>query len=143
MSADRDARSDARDRRADAREQDQPRLDPNVVLDRIGARRDRQNSANDRIHAAHDRRAAAEDRDLAARERSSLVVCELTGAALRGPGLAELEREIVKAERTGQPFVVAFIDVDGLKAVNDAHGHSAGDEVLESVVDTIRGTVRD
>jgi hypothetical protein len=39
MSADRDARFGARDRRADAREQDQPRLDPNVVSDRIGARR--------------------------------------------------------------------------------------------------------
>ena len=76
-------------------------------------------------------------------ERANLVVDALTGAHQRAPGLAELEREIVKARRTGQPFVLAFIDVDGLKAINDTQGHAAGDEVLRQMVAAVKNVVRD
>ena len=34
------------------------------------------------------------------------------------PGTGELAREIARARRTGQPMVVAFIDVNGLKSIN-------------------------
>lgn len=54
----------------------------------------------------------------------------------------ELEREINRAKRTEQPFALAFIDVDGLKARNDSLGHAAGDQLLRQVVDTIRGRMR-
>ncbi|MBI1723461.1 MAG: GGDEF domain-containing protein [Gemmatimonadetes bacterium] len=37
---------------------------------------------------------------------------------------------------------VAMIDVDNLKAVNDAHGHAAGDELLKRVADVLRSTLR-
>ena len=50
----------------------------------------------------------------------------------------ELEREIARAKRTTQPFVLAFIDIDGLKATNDSFGHAAGDQLLRLDVDTIR-----
>ncbi|GAC1442553.1 MAG: hypothetical protein NVS3B26_17230 [Mycobacteriales bacterium] len=39
--------------------------------------------------------------------------------------------------------IFAFIDVVGLKATNDPHGHAAGDRVLRQVADTVRGVVRD
>jgi diguanylate cyclase (GGDEF)-like protein len=55
----------------------------------------------------------------------------------------ELEREVMRAHRTGKSFVLAFVDVDGLKSVNDSEGHAGGDELLRQVVDTIRGVVRD
>ncbi len=138
----RDERSDARDLRADEREQSQP-YDPTAAADRAGAKRDRQGSANDRKHAEHDRVAAATDRALSARERDTLLVDGLTGVHRREPGLMELEREIVKAKRTAQPFVLGFLDVDGLKTTNDTKGHAAGDELLSLVVDTIRGVLRD
>lgn len=54
----------------------------------------------------------------------------------------ELEREIAKAKRTKSQFVLAFIDVDGLKTTNDSHGHGAGDELLRHVMGTIRARVR-
>ena len=34
------------------------------------------------------------------------------------------------AERTGRTFVIFFADLNGLKSINDAHGHPAGDEAL-------------
>ena len=76
-------------------------------------------------------------------ERAALVLDGLTGAHQRAHGLAELEREVVQAKRTGQPFVLAFIDVDGLKAINDTRGHTAGDDVLRQVVAMIKKVVRD
>jgi diguanylate cyclase (GGDEF)-like protein len=137
----RDERSDARDERADSRSDDAD-FDLAAAADRSAAKRDRQSSATDRLRAQHDRVAAAGDRVLAARERSTLVIDGLTGAHLRAPGLAELEREVVKAHRTGRPLVLAFIDVDGLKRVNDEKGHPAGDVLLHRVVETIRSSVR-
>lgn len=55
----------------------------------------------------------------------------------------ELERELVKAERTDQQYVLGFIDVDGLKGVNDTQGHGAGDDLLRQVVDLVGGQLRD
>jgi diguanylate cyclase (GGDEF)-like protein len=44
--------------------------------------------------------------------------------------LRELERVIHHAVRYGTPSAVLFIDLNGLKGVNDRHGHQAGDAVL-------------
>ena len=138
----RDERADARDKRAEAREMAAHKFDPEVVSDRAAAKRDRKGGASDRLHAEDDREAASTDRSVSARERESFVIDELTGAHRRHTGLAELDREISRAKRTKQPFVLAFIDVDGLKATNDSLGHVAGDQLLRQVVDTIRGHVR-
>ncbi len=70
------------------------------------------------------------------------LVDELTGAHRRTSGLFELEREVIRARRTNQVFTVVFIDIDGLKAVNDLHGHAAGDDLLVLVADTIRNNIR-
>ncbi len=139
----RDNLSDERDRRATDRDQKDGRFDANAAADRAGAQRDRRGSAGDRKHSEDDRDAAAADRVRAAVERANLVVDGLTGAHQRAPGVAELEREIVKARRTGQPFVLAFMDVDGLKAINDTRGHAAGDEALRQVVAAVKEVVRD
>jgi len=90
-----------------------------------------------------DRDRTAEGRSDAAHEREELLLDGLAHAHRRESGLLELEREITKAHRTGKPFVLAFIAVDGLKTVNDSRGHTAGDELLRQVVDTIRGVVRE
>jgi diguanylate cyclase (GGDEF)-like protein len=53
-----------------------------------------------------------------------------------------LEEEISRAERRGTPVSIAYFDIDGLKAVNDAHGHLAGDAVLRTLGQLIGGHVR-
>lgn len=97
----------------------------------------------DRAAAAIDRAAAAIDRKMATQLRAAASTDALTGAYLRGPGHVELEREIVRARRTGNPLVLAFLDVDGLKVVNDSHGHAAGDQLLKGVASVLRDQSRD
>ena len=139
----RDARSEARDGRAEARDRAQRRPDITAASDRAGAKRDRQSSAGDRRGSEHDREAASADRVHSAWERAAMVLDGLTGVHSRDPGLRELDREVTKAHRTRTSFVLAFVDVDGLKAVNDAKGHAAGDQLLRDVVDSIRGVIRE
>jgi diguanylate cyclase (GGDEF)-like protein len=46
------------------------------------------------------------------------------------------------ARRDGRSCLLAFIDVDGLKVVNDEHGHSAGDGLIADVAQVLRATLR-
>lgn len=81
-------------------------------------------------------------RSLVRRLTASGETDELTGAIVRGAGLASLEREIARIGRTHGRLVLAFIDVDGLKSVNDNQGHLAGDRLLKEVVAALRGQLR-
>jgi diguanylate cyclase (GGDEF)-like protein len=53
-----------------------------------------------------------------------------------------VSRELERAHRTGARLVLAFVDVDGLKAVNDSQGHLAGDALLRLLGETLRANVR-
>ena len=55
---------------------------------------------------------------------------DLTGIYNRRAGEKRLAEEVARAERDLQTFHVAFFDVNGFKAINDKHGHSAGDAVI-------------
>lgn len=67
---------------------------------------------------------------------------ELTGTLNRRSLMAALERERLRAERSGAPFSVAMIDLDHFKRVNDTYGHAAGDEVLRTLATTVGDTMR-
>jgi diguanylate cyclase (GGDEF)-like protein len=66
----------------------------------------------------------------------------LTGARTRTIGLEEVARELERAHRTGAGLVLAFVDVDGLKELNDSQGHLAGDARLRLLGETLRANVR-
>jgi diguanylate cyclase (GGDEF)-like protein len=66
----------------------------------------------------------------------------LTGAYMRDLGFLTLENEILRSKRSEQQFVVAFVDVDGLKQFNDKRGHAAGDDLLKKVVEVLRHQLR-
>jgi diguanylate cyclase (GGDEF)-like protein len=150
----RDAASDrlraSRDRRAAAGERGDARGDRATASDdrragadeRAGAELDRGAGADQRTEAELDRDDAHADRGASAREREHASHDDLTGAYLRGPGFEELDRELERAVRTAEPFVLAFVDVDGLKAVNDSLGHAAGDRMLCAAAAVLRGHLR-
>jgi diguanylate cyclase (GGDEF)-like protein len=66
----------------------------------------------------------------------------LTGLANRGYILAAVEREMDRATRYRRGFCLLMADLDGLKELNDQHGHRAGDRALAGVAAVIRDNVR-
>ncbi|HZM36958.1 MAG TPA: GGDEF domain-containing protein [Burkholderiales bacterium] len=68
---------------------------------------------------------------------------ELTKTLNRRALMARLEQERARAERTGQDFCLALLDLDRFKAVNDTHGHAAGDAVLRAFAEIVHATMRE
>lgn len=120
------------------------------------AAQQRADSAAQRALAAADREAAARDRDAGARERRqaladrealarALAASEtdpLTGARMRAAGLTDLDHELDRCRRTGGTLVVAYVDVIGLKRLNDSAGHATGDDLLKRVVALMQAHLR-
>ena len=67
---------------------------------------------------------------------------DLTGLANRRHGAHQLDREIALGVRHGRLLALARVDVDHFKAINDTHGHQAGDQVLAEVARRLAGAVR-
>jgi diguanylate cyclase (GGDEF)-like protein len=103
---------------------------------------DRECAGSDRLLAAEDRLRSAEERHRAIAEREADEVDVLTGARRRGPGLVDMQHEIDRAQRADGRLIAAYVDVDGLKATNDAQGHHAGDVLLKHVVGVLRANLR-
>jgi diguanylate cyclase (GGDEF)-like protein len=75
--------------------------------------------------------------------KEEAAVDELTGALRRTAGMAQLQREVRRARRfDDQKLVVAFVDLDDLKVVNDTRGHAAGDAVLRELAAALRRRLR-
>ena len=70
------------------------------------------------------------------------VTDELTQVRNRRGFQGELERALAESSRTKKGGVVLLIDLDGFKAINDTHGHAAGDYVLQTVARWLDGHVR-
>ena len=151
----RDLAAEARDREAERR--DRAMLEQEHVIARNGSAGGAlEHSAELRAYAATARAQAAEDRRLAALDRlraseerveavkalSAAELDDLTGVYRRGIGEQALKAEIERARRDGNSLVLAILDVQGLKEVNDAHGHLAGDRLLCDVVASIQTKIR-
>jgi diguanylate cyclase (GGDEF)-like protein len=66
----------------------------------------------------------------------------LTGLANRASFLPAFEQAVERARRRGGRLAALFIDLDGFKQVNDAHGHAAGDRFLVEVARRLREGIR-
>jgi len=74
--------------------------------------------------------------------RQLAVSDPLTGLANYRQLVDVLDAEIKRAERTGRLFAVLFLDLDGLKGINDRYGHITGSRALCRVADAIRASSR-
>lgn len=66
----------------------------------------------------------------------------LTGIGNRRAFEIDLARETARARRHRRPLTLAVIDVDGLKKLNDAAGHQAGDDALRAMAGALHSTAR-
>lgn len=67
----------------------------------------------------------------------------LTGVANRRAGLRALEARVTRARAEGGMLVVAFLDIDLFKQINDDYGHGVGDRVLVEVAGVLLDSLRD
>ncbi len=54
-----------------------------------------------------------------------------------------MHQAMALAQRRGQPLAVAFLDLDGFKAINDRYGHPVGDQLLMTVASRMKQTLRE
>lgn len=67
----------------------------------------------------------------------------LTGCYSRGYGLELLDRQIKLSYRSKSPLLLAFLDIDRFKSINDNFGHDEGDRVLKEVTGLFKSTLRE
>lgn len=80
--------------------------------------------------------ALAVNRELATRD-------ELTGLLNRRAMQDLIALEHRRSARSGRPLLLAQLDIDHFKPVNDTHGHATGDRALQAFANTVRSAVRD
>ena len=84
----------------------------------------------------------AVQRDIEGTWRELAVTDPLTGLANHRQLIQALESEIRRSRRTAQPLAVVLLDLDGLKQINDRHGHLAGSLAIRRVAEALLGSCR-
>lgn len=67
----------------------------------------------------------------------------LTGCYSRGYGLELLDRQIKLSYRSKSPLLLAFLDIDRFKEINDTFGHDEGNKALKEVAELFKSTLRE
>lgn len=78
-----------------------------------------------------------------AKARQEADIDHLTGLPNRRAFERMLESETERLAELGKPLSIAFCDIDHFKAVNDEHGHDAGDRILKAVSKVLSETAHD
>jgi diguanylate cyclase (GGDEF)-like protein len=95
-----------------------------------------------RLEVADQMHSLAKVETLASEVYKLAALDQLTGLYNRRSGEQRLAQEISRAQRHGRPLTVLLMDLDGLKQINDRHGHAAGDAVLKGFADRLQRAIR-
>jgi diguanylate cyclase (GGDEF)-like protein/PAS domain S-box-containing protein len=93
---------------------------------------------NEQLLAAQAEELSEQKREL----EQMMLVDDLTGLLNRRGLQLVGEQALFKARRDGIGVVLLFLDLDGLKQINDGLGHSAGDEAIRALAGVIRDVIR-
>jgi diguanylate cyclase (GGDEF)-like protein len=74
--------------------------------------------------------------------RNLSLTDDLTGLYNRRGFFTLAEQQLISARREGRPASLIYIDMDGLKKLNDTHGHATGSRAIQEVADILRETFR-
>ncbi len=66
----------------------------------------------------------------------------LTGLVNRTAALEAVKRELLRAQRDDSAVMLLYIDLDGLKTINDTYGHKSGDEAIQQAAQALREAAR-
>ncbi|NOY68972.1 MAG: sensor domain-containing diguanylate cyclase [Deltaproteobacteria bacterium] len=86
---------------------------------------------------------AAENAFLHQRVKELAIIDPLTGVYNRHYFNEIFEREEERIRRYSYPVCVLMMDLDGLKQINDIHGHLAGDKALRTIADILKSSIRE
>ncbi len=78
-----------------------------------------------------------------ARVQQLVVTDPLTGLANYRRLFDAIESEIKRYGRNGRPFAILLLDLDGLKKINDTHGHMVGSRALCRLAEVLRAYCRE
>lgn len=66
----------------------------------------------------------------------------LTGLLNRTAAIDAIDRELARTRRSGEVFAIVFVDLDGLKQINDTYGHETGDEAIRRTAQALVTSTR-
>ncbi|MBA1203929.1 diguanylate cyclase [Pseudomonas capeferrum] len=107
----------------------------------------REQELADRLQGLAERVASMEQEALGYREhleeqRQKALIDPLTGLPNRAAWAEQVEREILAWQEHGGHLLIAILDLDDFKRINDSYGHLAGDKVLKIVANVLRKRLR-
>jgi len=118
------------------------------TMDQHQKQRDlREQEVSSRLKSLAERVALMEQDALIVREnleeqRQKALVDPLTGLPNRAAWSERLEQEVEQWQRHGNSLLIAMLDLDHFKRINDNYGHLAGDRVLKLIASVLRKRVR-
>ncbi len=114
--------------------------DTRAAQAKTAATRDELITAHRQVEAAE---AQVHELEASLEKVSGLVQEDQLTRVLNRRGLNDAyEREVARAERSGEPLCVALLDIDDFKVLNDTHGHAVGDDALIHLVRVVKRTMR-
>lgn len=67
---------------------------------------------------------------------------EMTGLVNRRTGLLILKTELDRSKRNNHPLTICYMDIDGLKVINDTYGHHEGDWMITTMANILSESIR-
>ena len=112
------------------------------VLIKVNSIKNAQGQVLGGIESFNDNSPLVSIRERAAELEQMALIDHLTGVGNRRYANMSLSNKLSEYKRYGWSFGVLFLDIDFFKQVNDTYGHSAGDEVLKMVAQTLLSNMR-